>query len=183
MRRSQKVGPAIRIIPNIATFFITTLDMKKYPLCKTAFGGSLLKNSHAKCKRPFKRKCSMHIVLRARKSCLLHIDQRVEKIIERQARKHRIRIYNLQNVGNHIHLVLQTKSKENLSNFLRASTGLISRRLKAIKLWMQRPFSRVVRWGKAFQTLKNYMAINKYQARGYTKKQARFMMELDLGYY
>jgi REP element-mobilizing transposase RayT len=151
---------------------------KKYPLCKTAFGGSLLKNSHAKTRRPFSKKMSMHVVLKARKHCLKHYDQRVERIIERQARLHQVKIYNLQNVGNHIHIVAQTKNKERLHNFLRATTGLISRKLKAVALWLQRPFSRIVRWGRDFKTLKNYMKINQCESQGYNRKQARFMLEM-----
>lgn len=120
----------------------------------------------------------MHVVLKARRSCLKHYDRRVEKIIRKQAYRHHIKIYNLENVGNHIHLVIQMKYKERLHNFLRATTGLISRKLKATKLWMQRPFSRIVRWGRAFKTLQNYMKINHCEAQGYTRKQARFMLEM-----
>ncbi len=150
---------------------------------KSAFGGDLLKKSHAKVKRPYSPKMSMHVVLKARRSCLQHYDQRVESIIKRQACKHCIKIYDLVNVGNHIHMVIQTHRKELLSNFLRAVTGLISRKLQAVKLWMQRPFSRIVRWGRAFTTIKNYMTINKYQAQGYSRREARFMMEMDIGLY
>lgn len=159
------------------------MKTKIYSLNRSAFGGSLLKRSHAKTKRPFNSKLSMHVVLKARKSCLKHYNRKVEKIIERQARRHRIKIYNMQNVGNHIHLVLKTSAKIQLSNFLRATTGLISKKLKAIALWPQRPFSRIVRWGRAFTTILNYMKINEYQSHGYSRKQARFMLEMDLGLY
>src|SRR5690606_26245372 len=119
---------------------------------KTAFGGDLLKKSHAKVKRPFSPKASMHFVLKANKYVLKHYDQRVEKLIRRQAKKHFVKIYHLANPGNHIHLVLKVKDKNYLKAFLRSICGLIPRLLKQTKLWMQRPFSRILHWGKAFQT-------------------------------
>ncbi len=150
---------------------------------KSAFGGDLLKNSHAVTARPFSAKASMHVVIKARMRCLKHYDRRIEKLIEAQARKHFIRVYSLQNVGNHIHLVVKLKTKDKLKNFLRAICGLISRRLQKSQLWLQRPFSRIIKWGRDYANIKNYMTINKYQAQGYTKDQARFMMEMDNGLY
>jgi REP element-mobilizing transposase RayT len=146
---------------------------------QTAFGGSLLKNSHAKCRRPWSPKASMHLVLKAREHRLKHYDRRVEKIIERQASKQYIKIYSLQNVRNHIHLVIKSRSKNNLSNFLRAICSLIAKQTKVT--WLQRPFTRIVSWGKAYTKLKNYMTINHYESEGYTLPQARFMLEMDLG--
>lgn len=148
---------------------------------QTAFGGSLLKNSHAKTARPFSSKASMHIVLKAHTQALKHYDRRVESVIEVQARKHFIKLYSIQNPGNHIHLVLRAKNKDLLKNFLRAICGLIPRLLSQAGLWMQRPFSRIIRWGRSFQTIKNYMTINQYEAQGYTRPQARFMLEMDQG--
>jgi hypothetical protein len=148
---------------------------------KTAFGGSLLKNSHAKTARPFSPKASMHIVLKANTYVLKYYDRRVELLIEKQARKQLIKIYAMQNVGNHIHLVLRAKNKVILQNFLRSIGGLIPRLLGQANLWVQRPFSRIIRWGRSFKTIKNYMTLNHYEANGYTKMQARCMLEMDQG--
>lgn len=148
---------------------------------KSAFGGSLLKNSHAKSARPFSAKASMHIVLKANKYCLKHYDRRTEHIIEGQARQHYIKIYNLKNVGNHIHLVIKAKNHDLLKSFLRAVCGLIPRMLKQKSIWQQRPFSRIVKWGKAYRSLQYYMSLNQYESLGYSRWQARFMLEMDKG--
>jgi REP element-mobilizing transposase RayT len=172
--------------------FLTSLPITPYNLImnkqlklfrestQTAFGGSLLKNSHAKTKRPWSPKASMHLVLKGSDHKLKYYDRRVEKIIERQACNHLIKIYSLQNVGNHIHLVIKSRTKISLSNFLRAICGLVAKQTK-IK-WLQRPFTRIVRWGSAYQKLKNYMTINHYESQGYSRPQARFMLEMDLGF-
>ncbi len=148
---------------------------------KTAFGGSLLKNSHAKTARPFSSKASMHVVLKAHSHALKHYDRRVETIIERQAKNNFIKIYSMQNVGNHIHLVIKVKHKGILNTFLRSICGLIPRELKTSKLWKQRPFTRIIKWGAAYQAIKSYMTINRYESFGYTRKQARFMLQMDQG--
>lgn len=147
----------------------------------TAFGGSLLKNSHAKTARPFSSKASIHLVLKARKHILKHYDRRVEIIIERQAKLNFIKIYSMQNVGNHIHLVIKVKHKSFLTTFLRSVCGLIPRKLHITKLWMQRPFTRIIKWGKAYRSIKNYMTINQYESMGYTRRQSQFMLQMDQG--
>lgn len=150
---------------------------------RSAFGGSLLKNSHAKKARPFSAKASMHVVLKARSHSLRHYDQRVEKLIEYQAKKHFVRVYRLANPGNHIHLVLKAKSRILLSNFLRSICGLIARLLKISHLWAQRPFSRILRWGREFKRLQNYISLSNYEAQGYSRRQARFMLLIDQGLF
>lgn len=147
----------------------------------SSFGGNLLKKSHAKSARPFSSKASMHIVLKANSYALKHYDLRVEKLIERHAKNNYIKIYSLQNIGNHIHLVIRAKNKDLLKCFLRSICGLIPRLLKTANLWVQRPFSRIIKWGKAYRKIKNYMTINRYESMGYKRSQAEFMLQMDQG--
>ena len=146
-----------------------------YDKTKKYFGGSLLKNSNPKTKRPFSSKAPMHIVLKARFYCLR--DQRVKKRIEKYARKNFIKVYQLQIMSNHIHLVLRSKNKDNLNSFLRIICGLIPRLLNKTRIWLYRPFSRIISWGKDYQGIKDYIKINSLQAQGFSKQEARLQLK------
>ncbi len=95
-----------------------------------AFGGSLLKSSHAKSKRPFSKKLSVHVVLRSSKAVgalsLLRQARRVEAVLFEESKKHHVRLQGAANSGNHLHLLVKAPSREHLSNFLRAVSGRIA---------------------------------------------------------
>ncbi len=151
------------------------------------FGGSLLKKSHAKTARPFSSKETLHLVFRSTmatgKNSLLHPfnARKVEKIILKQAYKWGIKIYELANVGNHIHLLVLAKERRLFKAFIRAVTGLIARfvlraergRAKNVKFWDQRPFSRIVAWKKDFDLVKKYVIQNYNEAMGLVAYRSR----------
>lgn len=149
------------------------------------FGGSLLKNSHAKTKRPIHTKKSMHLVLHsalARGSfSLLRHERQISAIIQRQAKRHGVKVYRQANAGNHLHLVILPMSREAFKSFVRAIAGLISRlvlgaergRGKGLRFWSQRPFTRIVEWGRDFKRVSYYLARNTFEAIGFVNYKPR----------
>jgi len=104
------------------------------------FGGALLKKSHAKEKRPLSRKHPMHVVLRsslAKGDCSM-LQKRYRKqiniIITKQARARGIKIIDMSNVGNHIHLFIKISAgnkailRKLFNGFIRAVSGLTRQR-------------------------------------------------------
>jgi len=157
-------------------FQLSLFDMKN----KKIFGGSLLKNSNPKEKRPISTKHPMHIVIRSTKAkgqrnfLTKPHKKAIKLILEGQAKSWGIRLYRFENVGNHIHILLRTGHRKWLSNYLRSITGLIARQVlgaergkgKDIKFWDARPFSRVITWGRAYKGVHKYFDKNKRQAMG-----------------
>ena len=160
-----------------------------FPALKSEFGGSLLR-SNAKVARPLHTKKSIHLVLKSkfaigRHSLLApkHILE-VDRIVRSQAKACGIKIYHFINVGNHLHLVMKIKNRVLYARFIRAISGLIARlvtgreRAKAkiissskdsaiptkFKFWQARPFSRVVSWGREFNTITKYMNKNRFES-------------------
>jgi len=148
------------------------------------FGGSLLKGSHAKTKRPFRPHLALHVVLKmnpkicdesdpkifTRKSLFVFMNE-IDGILQEQARRHRIRVYGAANSGNYLHLVIQAPSKVHLNSFLRAFSGRVAQIVQGQKIeksrksfqemfWEARPYSRLVSWGKDFRGLLRYIGIN-----------------------
>jgi hypothetical protein len=120
------------------------------------FGGTLLRHSHAKIRRPIILKSKMLIVLstqQARGPYSFHRFRRqIEKIARQTGQAHNIRLFDLHNGGHHLQIIIKASSKNEFKNFLRALTGKLARLiLKAekakpgrISLWTHRPYSREV---------------------------------------
>ena len=149
----------------------------------SGFGGVLLKNSHAKGRRPFSSKHAIHLVMR---SSLAKGDfsmrhpkhtKEIDSIVRAQALRHGVRLYRFANSGNHLHLLVRTARPFLLKRFLRAIAGLIPRLIlktqrgkplpKGVNFWDQRPFSRLVTWGQEYTTVARYLLRNTLEALGF----------------
>ncbi len=152
---------------------------------KKHFGGSLLKNSHAKEKRPITVKTPMHLVLRSDiakgSRSLLNFERRVQKIIYRQGRKFGVKVYRLSNVGNHLHLIILPRTRRAFQGFIRAISGLVARAVlraergqsRGLKFWDQRPFTRVISWGRDYAKACEYLLQNTLEALGFLPYRPR----------
>ncbi len=153
-----------------------------------AFGGAYLRNSHAKTRRPISSKTPMHLVMRSRlargRHSLLFYERAVQKIIARQARRFGVRVYRLRNAGNHLHLLILPPSRKSFQGFSRAITGLIVRRVlgaekasavfqKGSRFWDQRPFSRLLHWGREYKIVADYLVEESVQAMGFFPQRLR----------
>jgi REP element-mobilizing transposase RayT len=146
------------------------------------FGGSLLKNSHARSARPLSSKELIHIVLKSDKAVLsdktdLRLTSRqseVERIIKDKLISYGIKIYQLAIASNHIHILISFKNRRKYFSWVKKITGLIARKmLKAEKgsparesFWTYRPFTRVVYWGRDFRSVMSYIKRNILEAIG-----------------
>ena len=155
------------------------------------FGGVYLKNYNPKSKRPMDSKKALHLVLRSthakndRSFKHQNHESRIWEIISNQARRTGIKIYAYANSGNHLHLLLRAKLREDFTSFIRAVTGLIARQVGQCergaplkkKFWDARPFSRVVSFTKKeFAGVKTYIYRNTLETIGWapyiSRKQA-----------
>ena len=96
------------------------------------FGGSLLKG-HAKVARPLSTKEPIHLVMKSKQAIgvrsMLHSYnvKKIDYVIRRQAKSSGITIYQLVNVGNHLHLVIRITNLFLYDRFIRSTTGIIAR--------------------------------------------------------
>src|SRR5258708_1940379 len=135
----------------------TSLPGFSFP-ASPSFGGSKQKGN-PKTARTVDSKQALHIVMRSalatRERSFLLKARRIEDILSKQAARFNVRLYNVANAGNHLHLLLKFHSRRGLRGFIRASTGLIARlvldaergrawRSSILKgFWGARPFSRI----------------------------------------
>jgi REP element-mobilizing transposase RayT len=144
------------------------------------FGGSLLKGNPREA-RPIAVKRPMHVVLRSglatgpRSMLKPGTARRIEALVRRRATESGVRVYRFANSGNHLHLVLVSRSRAGFQRFLRAVTGLIARvvlgvergRPLGVRFWDARPFTRIVEWGREYRIVANYVLGNHLEAVGF----------------
>jgi REP element-mobilizing transposase RayT len=155
----------------------------------TAFGGSLLKNSHAKGPRPISTKQTMHVVLRVSEKVTKFsfvrskTSQHLHNVLERQSKLHGVKLYKVAQAHNHIHLILLPRTRRAYLSFIRSVCGLIPRYLHQDAntkmenpnngFWAQRPWSRLISWGQDYIRVKKYLELNLLEAFGFIPYQGR----------
>lgn len=152
------------------------------------FGGKYLKSYNPKFQRPMDSKKALHLVMKSSRATGLRsfkskeLESRVWEIISRNAEKTGVRIYGYANGGNHLHLLIRAKCRDDYNRFIRTITGLIARLVgesekgKPLKkkFWDGRPFTRIVSFAaQEFKTVKTYLLRNTLEAIGWMPYVAR----------
>jgi REP element-mobilizing transposase RayT len=121
-----------------------------------------------------------------------HVD-RIESQIRKIARKHGVRLYRHVNVGNHLHLLVRTPTRTAFKAFISELAGAIPMIVTGAKkgraltrsragttgtstggadaatgrgFWDYLPYTRIVRWGRDFNNVKEYFIKNFFEAAG-----------------
>jgi REP element-mobilizing transposase RayT len=141
--------------------------------------GGGVRRGKRKVARPIATRKPMHVVLRSSRAVgewsFLRKKNRVaiEALLEQISRRYGIRVIKFQNVGNHLHLLIQGKSRVLLQSFLRTLPAKIALAITQAKkgnpqgrFFDEIIFSRVVEWGREILRLKNYFFKNQLEAAG-----------------
>lgn len=143
------------------------------------FGGVYLRKSHAKAKRPVTTKRSMHLVMKSslakgERSFLKHAHG-IQDVVREQAKRFGVRVYRYANAGNHIHMIILPSSRSGFNSFVRSLSGIIARMVlgaergsaKGLQFWDQRPFTRILEWGREYRGVVRYLVQNSLEALGF----------------
>jgi len=170
------------------------------------FGGLYL-HGKRRSRRPLSSKDAIHLVMRSSWAkgpfsfLLLKHKKTISAIIHSQAKKYRVRIYELSIVGNHLHFVLKIPDRDSYKSFIRVVSGQIASQVMGSRsfaefhkrlrgdapshpgfkeiqgleqaFWQFRPFSRVLHWGRDFKTCCAYVKQNTAEAMGFVKYKPR----------
>jgi REP element-mobilizing transposase RayT len=137
------------------------------------FGGSLLVRKR-KSKRPLSTRKPIHLVFRANSSRYFSPrDLHLKRIIHSAAERYKIKISSFAINWNHFHFLIKMESRESYNKFVRYLAAEIVRHLsnkykKSLEgLFVLRPFTRIVSWGKDFQNVCKYILANVGESFGY----------------
>lgn len=165
------------------------LTFRHAPAFKNHFrvehGGALYKGRRKEA-RPLATKRPVHVVLRSSRarghwSFLLPKNRiHVDKLARATAARHQIRIRQVANSGNHLHLIVQGARREGLQAFLRTFPALLARHIMGAKkgspkgkFWDALAYTRVVTWGRELLALRRYLLRNDLEAVGFMHHHER----------
>jgi REP element-mobilizing transposase RayT len=155
----------------------------------TSHGGDIAPGKR-KIARPIDPKQALHVVLRSSaangeqsmlrpKNC-----QPIHDFAHDLAERWGVRIYRFANVGNHIHLLIKVPSRAVWRRFIRELAGGIAvivtgaRKGAGLKknesgrgFWDELVFTRIVKFGRDFFGVKDYLAKNLFEAAGLPMKK------------
>jgi hypothetical protein len=143
-----------------------TIFMKSY------FGGEHLKHKR-KSQRPLDFKKSTHLVLRLKPllpSLMNPRDKNLRKGFCKIADKYNIKVYQLIFNHTHLHAAILIPDRQAYVAFIKELTSKVVAYFSRItniqfkKIFLNRPFTRIVEWGKAFRKLINYLMKNEKES-------------------
>lgn len=140
-------------------------------------GGSLSQGKR-KVRRPVVTKRAMHLVLKSSKAIgvlSLHRESRfIEKTLRNLSAKHLVKVLQYSNSGNHLHLVIQARTRNGFRHFVTALSGMIAQKMMGSfkgrphqgKFWDFIPYTRILEWGRDLRNALEYVVQNYLEERG-----------------
>ncbi|AZZ37879.1 hypothetical protein CIK05_14080 [Bdellovibrio sp. qaytius] len=184
--------------------------LNKYNL-KHSHGGSLRQLRKGRKARPLSSRKPHHVVFKADKKALKlnfrspRTYKLVKKIIDRYAKRFFIRVEQCSINFDHIHLNIRVPRRAMSHYFLRVVAGQIAQELqkesllrevtdtpgekrgvivkRVMKLWLSRPFTRVVHGWRAYITLRDYIQLNEKEVTGVIPYQKTRLRGLHIVYW
>lgn len=110
---------------------------------------------------------------------------RVYGLVQKIARRRQVRIYRFANVGNHLHLLVQVKSRAAFQAFLREFSGAVAVIVTgAVKgrpqrFWNGLAWTKIVEWGRQFRNAARYIVLNVLEGLGFRDRAALSRLERD----
>ena len=147
---------------------------------KKLFHGGEFSLGRRKTARVLCSKRSIHLVLKSKKPVLRANKSKIESATERYCKRFGVKCYQKSIQRDHCHMLIRIPSRQAYGKFIRALTSYLARHLGR-GMWSVLPFSRVVSWGKSYNTVKEYIQMNEREILGlqpYKKRKdlyARFL--------
>jgi REP element-mobilizing transposase RayT len=97
---------------------------------------------------------------------------RVWDHLDRVARRRNVRIYRYANVGNHLHILLQARTRRDFQAFLREFAGAVAvtatgaAKGRPDRFWDSLAWSTLVEWGRQYRNVSRYILLNVLEASG-----------------
>jgi REP element-mobilizing transposase RayT len=149
-------------------------DKQGRELARTQHGGE--RRGHRKVERPVSTRRPMHVTLHsqvARGAWSLRRHQRgVSSALRACARRSGVTVYDFANVGSHLHLLLRAKRRDDFQRFLRSFAGIVARQVTGARrgrplsgghFWSSLAWSRVVTWGRDYESVRQYILLNRIE--------------------
>ncbi len=156
---------------------------------KQNYGGEF---HYRKLPRPYDQKKLVHVVFKARVGSGIYLtssSRSISKLLLETAQRYGVNIKNFVINKDHIHILCWNKIRTDFIHFLRFFSAQMGRVYKKIyarfgvskphSLWLTRPFTRLVSWGKkSVKIIQNYIEKNRSEVNGtavYTDREGHLV--------
>jgi len=157
-----------------------TLGEKTHWTFRYSHGGILRNRRRGRKARPLSTSAPIHLVLKTNRASLRRglrspLSQKiVTDTLKRYSKKFFVKIEQFSIGHDHIHLLVRLSRRSLGQYFFRVVAGQIAQqfrlngmmKVKALKLWKFRPFTRVIQGWKPYLIVRNYIQLNEKEARG-----------------
>jgi REP element-mobilizing transposase RayT len=145
-------------------------------LARIEHGGDV-RRGQRKLERPVSTRRPLHLTLHSTRArgdwSMLRYQPQVLGALRECARRTGVRVYDFANVGSHLHLLVRARQRPAFQAFLRSFSGIVARIVTGAKkgkplrdgpFWRGLAWSRVVTWGREYQTVRRYIFRNRVEA-------------------
>jgi REP element-mobilizing transposase RayT len=97
---------------------------------------------------------------------------RIHQLLMRISARRQVKLYRFANVGNHLHLLVQARTRSDFQAFLREFAGAVAMSMtnaakgRPRKFWDGLAWSLVVNWGRQFKNVASYIMLNVLESSG-----------------
>jgi len=172
-------------------FSFAGMSLATAPKSREKAHGGELNQGKRKGTRPFDPKQALHVVLRSSKASgklsMLRPQHcnHIRDLVHRLKKRWNVSVYRYANVGNHLHLLIHVRSRENWKGFIRELSGGIAIIVTGAKkgtplvrsqtsaeqapsrgFWDHLVFTRIVSFGRDFKQVAQYVLTNLWEGVG-----------------
>jgi REP element-mobilizing transposase RayT len=120
-------------------------------------GGSLSLQGKRKTARALDCRKPLHFVLKSKKSVNLYSHRvLLRRLLFLYAKRFGVKVYKESVQKDHLHFCIKITNRQLYRGFIRSLTGVISQKLGQ-GLWILKPYSRVLTWGREFLNILDYI--------------------------
>ncbi|WP_413575901.1 transposase [Bdellovibrio sp. HCB290] len=161
-----------------------------------SYGGTLRRSSKGRGARPLSSKDPIHLVFKVNKFVVkrgLRSPRNfalMTALMKKYSAKFYVGVEQFSIQRDHVHILLRGSRRSRIQSFLRVVAGqfaqtltdTFTKRREGASVWLYRPFTRVVKGYKGYQTVRNYIQLNEKEALGrpYSKTRLRGLSEEQL---
>ncbi len=159
-------------------------------------GGTLRKSSKGRGVRPLSSRDPLHLVFKVNKSALKQGLRHprtfalMNILLKKYSARFFVKIEQFSVQTDHVHLLIRGQRRAQVQSFLRVVAGqfvqvltdTFFRKHDGVKIWKYRPFSRLIKGYKPYQTVRDYIQLNELEILGrpYSKSRLRGLSQEQL---
>ena len=118
-----------------------------------------------------------HVILKSRLPILRRNRKLIRELLKDTQERFGIKLKSLAIMEDHIHLVTAVSNRKAFADAFRFFAGMIAIKLKRGKIWRQRIWSRIVKYGRDLDTAVCYVARNSVKAGCYDSADSFVILE------